>query len=81
MAVILSHGQADIKREFSINTDFVSYNIKQATLYAYQTVYDGIQQMGCNVHEVVVDKSILKSCKFSRQRYRTRGTEGATQGW
>ena len=34
-----------------------------------QTLYDGIQQLGSDVHEVVVGKSMLKSCKFSHQRY------------
>ncbi|KAK2156674.1 hypothetical protein LSH36_207g01016 [Paralvinella palmiformis] len=42
------------------------------TLCAYQTVYDGITKMECKVHEVVISKEMLQSCKFSHQRFHTR---------
>ena len=54
---------------FSINKDVVSFNMDTETLCAYRTVYDAVKQMACKVHEVVVDKEMLQSCKFSRQRY------------
>ena len=69
LVLILSHGQADVERGFSINKDVVSFNMDTETLCAYRTVYDAVKQMACKVHEVVVDKEMLQSCKFSRQRY------------
>lgn len=75
LVLILSHGQADVERGFSINKDVVSFNMGTETLCAYRMVYDGISQMECKVHEVVISKEMLQSCKFSHQRYRAHVEE------
>ena len=53
----------------------MSFNIRTGTLCAYRTVYDGISQMEGKVHEVVISKEVLQSCKFSHQRYRAHVEE------
>ena len=75
MVLILSHGQADVERGFSVNKDIVSYNMDPETLCSYRKVYDAITQMKCEVHKVVITKEMLQSCKFSHQRYQAYGQE------
>ena len=70
LALIHSHGQADVERRFSINKDVVSFPMGTETLCASRTVYDEINQMECRVPEVVISKGMLQSCKFSHQQYR-----------
>jgi len=75
LVLILSHGQADVERVFSINKDVASLNMRPETLCAYRTVYDGISKMECKVHEEVISKEMLQSGMFSIGK-----TEGEKQG-
>ena len=48
MILVLSHGQSDIERRFSINRDIMADNTHEQTVIAYRQVIDGLQKMGCN---------------------------------
>ena len=50
MMLILSHGQSDIERGFSVNKDIATANMKEETIVAYRKVYDGVKQRQCSVH-------------------------------
>lgn len=69
MVLVLSHGQADVERGFSVNKDVVAFNMDADTICAYRKVYDAVKQMQCDVHEIFIAKEMLKSCKASHQRY------------
>lgn len=69
MVLILSHGQSDVERGFSVNKDILACNMGEDTVFAFRTVHDGVKHMGCKVHEVPVTKAMLQSCRHSRQRY------------
>jgi hypothetical protein len=75
MVLILSHGQADVERGFSVNKDVVAYNMDPETLCAYRKVYDGVKQLQCEVHDIVIGKEMLVSCRASHQRYQTHMEE------
>ena len=63
MVLVLSHGQSDVERGLSVNKDVVSYYMGGDTLCAYRPVYDGINKMGCEIHEVVIKESFsFKTC-------------------
>ena len=69
MVLVLSHGQADVERGFSVNKDVVAFNMDPDTLCAYRKVYDAVKHLQCEVHEIIIGKEMLKSCKASHQRY------------
>ena len=69
MMLILSHGQAQVERGFSVNKDLSKDNMSPDTIIAFRQVYDSIQQYQCPSYEIPVDSEMLKSCKHSRSRY------------
>ena len=69
MMLILSHGQSDIERGFSVNKDIATANMKEETIVAYRKVYDGVKQRQCSVHEFPVNPLILDSCRHARSRF------------
>ena len=60
MVLILSHGQVDVERGFSVNKETVSFNMDPETLCAYRKVFDGVFQMNCGVHEIEISKDMLQ---------------------
>ena len=70
LVFVLSHGQADIERGFSVNKDILSCNMGEDTVTAYRFVFDGVQALGCNIHDIVVTKKMLESCRMARNRYK-----------
>ena len=69
MLLILSHGQSDIERGFSVNKDIATANMKEETIVAYRKVYDGVKQRQCSVYEFPVNPLILDSCRHVRIRF------------
>ena len=69
MMLILSHGQSDIERGFSVNEDIATANMKEETIVAYRKVYDGVKQRQSSVHEFPVNPVILDSCRHARNRF------------
>ena len=70
LVFVLSHGQADIERGFSVNKDILSCNMGEDTVTAYRFIFDGVQALGCNIHDIVVTKKMLESCRMARNRYK-----------
>lgn len=70
MMMLLSHGQADIERGFSINKEVASDNMDETTIIAYRRAYDGVLVMGFKeVHEMPISAEMMQSCRYSRHRY------------
>ena len=65
MMLILSHGQAQVERGFSVNKDLSKDNMSPDTIIAFRQVYDSIQQYQCASYEIPVNSEMLKSCKHS----------------
>ena len=65
----LSHGQSTIERGFPVNKEVCGFNMYPETLIAWRSVYDGIKQLGGDVHEILITKDMLSSCWSARQRY------------
>ena len=64
MMLILSHGQASIKRGFSENKDILKSNMGTDTLVAYRTAHDGIKYQYCAIEESMT-KDLLSSCRHA----------------
>jgi hypothetical protein len=69
MMMLLSHGQADIERGFSVNKAVASDNMDESTIVAFRRAYDGMQDVECEVHDIPITAKMMESCRHSRHRY------------
>ena len=65
---MLSHGQSQVERGFSINKDITSTNMGVETLIAFCRVHDGIQSLGLPLEQCVTAE-MLRQCKFACSCY------------
>lgn len=72
MALVLSHGQSEIERGFSVNKDILSDNMQESTIIAYRHVYDGIRKLSCKAHDLPITKEMMASCRHSYSRYKVQ---------
>jgi hypothetical protein len=66
--LLLSHGQASVKRSFSVNKEVSEQNMSEQTLVARRMIKDHI----CSVEgltNVIVTQDLLNSAQGSRQTY------------
>ena len=62
MMLVMSHGQADIERGFSVNKDKANDNMQEESFVAHRRVYHGVTSSG---YELPVTKQMLTLCKQS----------------
>ena len=58
MCLVLSHGNAHVESGFSTNEQILDYNMKETSLVAQRTVYEGIQNEG-DVLYVDINRKLL----------------------
>ncbi|GBL72498.1 hypothetical protein AVEN_115410-1 [Araneus ventricosus] len=68
MIMILSHGNSNAERGFSINKECLWENMKEQTLIARRIVYDSIQANG-GINNFEVSKQLILSVRNSRGNY------------
>ncbi|GBN78382.1 hypothetical protein AVEN_213796-1 [Araneus ventricosus] len=68
MVMILSHGNSNVERGFSINKECLWENMKEQTLIARRIVYDSIQANG-GINNFEVSKQLILSVRNSRGNY------------
>ncbi|GBM09911.1 hypothetical protein AVEN_86801-1 [Araneus ventricosus] len=68
MIMILSHGNSNVERGFSINKRLFMENMKEQTLIARRIVYDSIQANG-GISNFEVSKQFILSVRNSRAKY------------
>ena len=66
--LLLSHGQAQVERGFSINKEVSSTNMSQRTLMARRIIKDHMTSID-GIDNFVITKELIQSCKLSRQQY------------
>lgn len=66
--LLLSHGQAQVERGFSVNKEISTTNISQKTLVARRIIKDHMISIG-GIEHFVITKELIQSCKLSRQQY------------
>ena len=69
MMLVISHGQVDIERGFSVNKDIANDNMQEKSFVAHRRVYHGVTSSGYELLELPVTKQMLTLCKQSRQMY------------
>lgn len=68
LCLVLSHGQADVERGFSVNKKVEVENLKEESIIAQRMICDYVSSVG-GVLNVPISKELLNSCAHARQRY------------
>lgn len=68
IVMILSHGNAQVERGFSVNEDCLIENMKEETLVARRTTYDAVTSFG-GVPNVPLTKSLIHAARNARTRF------------
>lgn len=66
---LLSHGQENVERVFSVNSDALKTNISTKVFIARRTLYAGSRASNCGLHEIPISKRMLQNCRAARSRY------------
>lgn len=64
--LLLFHGNADVKRGFSINKDCLANNMTEASLIAQRSTYSALHKV--NLETFKVNKSLFNYCKNTSAR-------------
>ena len=68
LVFVLSHGQSNIERGFSVNKDVIQHNQKERSLISQRLIYDSVQSSGIALHEFEVTPELRRSCRLACQR-------------
>jgi hypothetical protein len=69
----LSHGQADVERDFSVSRRIVTYDrtsMKERTLNAYMNVKSALRTYDNKPHLVYISKDLLANTRCANQKYK-----------
>jgi hypothetical protein len=66
--LILSHGNSEVERGFSINKECIVENMKEESLVAIRLVHNAVEHWGA-VEKVPITKSLISSSRNARGRY------------
>lgn len=69
LILVISHGQAQVERSFSVNDDILSTNMKTQTLCAIKLVHDTLKSQDVKVHQYEVPDKMLQYCSQARNKY------------
>ena len=75
--LILSHGQTQVERGFSINSELLVDNLSNESLIAQRIITDHMRQKGLQSHEVNIPQALLMHVKCARSRYFSAQSERA----
>ena len=79
IVLILSHGQAQVERGFSVNDELLDVNMLAKTLIAQRIVHDHMCSEGIKAHELNINPSLLGHVKDARKRYFADQQERSSQ--
>ena len=67
---VLSHGQSNIERGFSVSKEVLQENLQEQSLISQCLIYDTLQCSNIKVHNFTVSPALHKSCKLAYGRYK-----------
>ena len=70
LVFVLSHGQSNTERGFSVNKEVIQHNQQERSLISQRLIYDSVQSSGIALHEFEVTPELRRSCRLASQRYR-----------
>ena len=66
--LVLSHGQASVKRGFSVNKESSEYSLSKESLIAHRHTIQAVHEHG-GPHKVPITKELLVECSSARSKY------------
>lgn len=76
MVLILSHGNSNVERGFSVNSECLMTNQREASLIARRIVYDAVLSYG-EVKDVPITKALIHAARNSRTKYAEAKAKGS----
>lgn len=70
ISLILSHGNANLERGFSVNSECLNPNLQEKSLVARRSIYDSVSSIG-GIQKLDITKSLQNSVRLARSRYST----------
>lgn len=67
---VLSHGQSNIERGFSVNRKILQDNLQEKSLITQRLIYDTLNCSDLEPHQFAVSSELRKSCKFAHAKYK-----------
>lgn len=68
ITLILSHGNANVERGFSVNKHCLVENMEEETIVAHRLAYDTINSLG-GLENLMITKSLILSVRNAHSRY------------
>ena len=68
LLLLLSHGQASVEREFSVNKEIATSNLMEHNLIARRVIKDHVQSVGV-LKQLLISKELLQSVQNARHQY------------
>ena len=68
MTLILSHGNANIERGFSVNAECLVENMLEETLVGHRVIYDSVSALG-GIAKVPITKKLILEARNAHSRY------------
>ena len=68
--IILSHGQSDIEKGFSINKEMLVDNMKQSSLVSQRLIFDHMSAEKTELADFTITKDLLNSCRGASGKYK-----------
>ena len=69
LVLVLSHGQANVERCFSVNNNVLKFNMSENSIVSRKLTIDHIKCHNLSPQSFPITNDLLKSVRSSRQRY------------
>ena len=75
----MSHGQSAVERGFNINKHLLVENLNETSMKGQRLIYDYFTSLNVKLHEYIIPKELLFSCKQAHARYEEARKKGLNQ--
>ena len=66
---VMSHGQSNVERGFSVNKEVLQDNLQAKSLISRRLIYDTLIYTDSELHSFTISPALCKSCKFAFSKY------------
>ena len=67
---VLSHGQSQVERGFSVNKEILQDNLQEKYLISQRLIYDTIHSTEQKLHDFAISPALYRSCKSAYSNYK-----------
>jgi len=67
---VLSHGQSDVERGYSVNKEMLVENLEKSSLITQRLIYDAINADKIKLETMKLSPELMKNCELASSRYK-----------